>query len=87
MARALQTLSSLLRSVSCRISSETLPNVGNDNEGDSGNLCHLWKNSKEGEEELYLLNAKSSKGWLLRLCVVIRSLNMRNAAGDSDERK
>ena len=46
----------------CHILSETLPNTGNEDEGDSGNLCHLWKDSEKGERELCLLSARYLRG-------------------------
>lgn len=56
----------------------------NEDEVNSGNWCHLWRNSKKGERELYLLSADVSGDWALRWCVQSSEiiLNIQIAGGE-----
>lgn len=55
----------------------------NEDEVNSGNRYHLWRDSKKGERELYLLSADVSADWALRWCVQSSEviLNIQIAGG------
>ena len=55
----------------------------NEDEVNSGNRYHLWRDSKKGERELYLLSADVSADCALRWCVQSSEviLNIQIAGG------